>query len=764
MLGDIIWKLLNVIRVRHFCLVLLAFTLALLGLNMVHFRLMPIWVLHLSSNHSTSHTEVLWSLATPNVGSADSGDLVVIRNEDTDSISKIATFRLPDFGSGIKRKHSEERNSQLHKLNPFFHAEVPFTKVLALSAVFWNQSLLIVTVSSRNTSSTDASPVYSLSTWDQKTGGILWERSIGPVATSATSARLVPSLLVSSVCVTSGRSHCGLIFVLFPTQKPDGDYHFSTLAVSIQTGLILWHHLPGDFGEDYSPGVHNITFPHWKLRLVAQHQAHLHIGESHWSVYRDVLFQALPLYWYGPEDSQIQLVHHHSFSDKLHTADASQAAAILVTHPGGVDLLNLASGRPLARLPLEWRPGATYANIPSVNESGIFGHSLTLRALHELRVTSAVIPTRMSGRGVHIRLSGQNVPGEDSHYTSSEDAAEPDVFHPGPTVHGQGDFSHQVDCRGRLAGLLETTASPSDGTSKPLVSNGHTVLYTGLCRPSGFWEYARLGQSDWLEDEAKSVPPLIIKHSSHPGFLRGFWNLIRLHDMAGWRNQHTENADRYDLVFLTSDGSLTSVSNEGHENWHVNAEVSWLQVSRAVSAAKSGQPLDPQLGPLYAEYFRPSMLSVQLIPIAADVSDWHSSLLGPACLNWKRVQFPRDRQKRGNRVTQSSVSVPALSVIMTTGWDSVSLIDPDSGRLLSTHRLPCRPTHSPTLIQSARSDSDGSVLGETFIIPCEGMLLAFGVIYEVRLIAFLLTALSLFISFVLIYLCCEIPQMDVNSQ
>ncbi|KAA0184660.1 hypothetical protein FBUS_03225 [Fasciolopsis buskii] len=68
-----------------------------------------------------------------------------------------------------------------------------------------------------------------------------------------------------------------------------------------------------------------------------------------------------------------------------------------------------------------------------------------------------------------------------------------------------------------------------------------------------------------------------------------------------------------------------------------------------------------------------------------------------------------------------SHSVPTLSVILSAGWDSLSLTDAHSGRLLSTHRLPCRPTHSPTVIPSGQFDSDGSIAAGAFIVPCEGM-------------------------------------------
>ncbi|VDP94353.1 unnamed protein product [Echinostoma caproni] len=245
---------------------------------------------------------------------------------------------------------------------------------------------------------------------------------------------------------------------------------------------------------------------------------------------------------------------------------SSKINAVLVTHPRGMDLLDIASGRPLARLPLEWIPGSTYANMPSVNESRMFTDSLTKHTLHQIRISSAVIPTSVSGRGVHIRQGGQSTSPEDA---TEPDDSKPDLFHPNPIAFGQSDFSHQVDCRGRLT-ALESAGLMERDSLRPLVSNGHTVLYTGLCRPAGWWEYARLGRPDWLEDETKSVPPLIIKHSAHPGFLRGLWDSVRRHDMLKSHNRHMDDPDRYDLIFLTSDGSLTSVSNSGRENWHVS--------------------------------------------------------------------------------------------------------------------------------------------------------------------------------------------------
>uniref|UniRef100_A0A183AQL5 WD_REPEATS_REGION domain-containing protein n=1 Tax=Echinostoma caproni TaxID=27848 RepID=A0A183AQL5_9TREM len=173
---------------------------------------------------------------------------------------------------------------------------------------------------------------------------------------------------------------------------------------------------------------------------------------------------------------------------------------------------------------------------------------------------------------------------------------------------------------------------------------------------------------------------------------------------------------------------------------------------------------------LYTQHFRPSMWFAQLAPLNADLTTWHSNLLGPTCLKWTgpskwrlRESRPRGMGNGGDKVTesiQSAHSRPTLSAILATGWDSVSLIDPDQGTLLATHRLPCRPTHSPTLLRLSQSDTDRSIVGSEFIIPCEGMLLAFGVVYEIRLVAFILTVLSLFGSFLMIHLCCQFSLLE----
>lgn len=95
--------------------------------------------------------------------------------------------------------------------------------------------------------------------------------------------------------------------------------------------------------------------------------------------------------------------------------------------------------------------------------------------------------------------------------------------------------------------------------------------------------------------------------------------------------------------------------------FQINGEVSWLQISRTVSAAKSGQALDPQLGPLYAQYFRPSLSFLQLIPVAADISGWHNSFLSPrGGLHWKRIRSPRDRKVGENGDTQLVSILPQV--------------------------------------------------------------------------------------------------------
>ncbi|VDP94523.1 unnamed protein product [Echinostoma caproni] len=135
--------LLKIIRVKHLFLILLAITLALLGLTTFHFKLVPLWALHLNADHITLPGDVLWDLATRDAPSQLASILVVIHKSPSENSSTLVTFRLPNFGPDLRNEESDEgKYHQLRKLTPASHAQLPTTNILSLSTVFWNDSLV----------------------------------------------------------------------------------------------------------------------------------------------------------------------------------------------------------------------------------------------------------------------------------------------------------------------------------------------------------------------------------------------------------------------------------------------------------------------------------------------------------------------------------------------------------------------------------------------------------------------------------------------
>ncbi|KAA3682458.1 uncharacterized protein DEA37_0012373, partial [Paragonimus westermani] len=236
--------------------------------------------------------------------------------------------------------------------------------------------------------------------------------------------------------------------------------------------------------------------------------------------------------------------------------------------------------------------------------------------------------------------------------------------------------------------------------------------------------------------------PFVILSSGSPsigfnGLLDSLFSVLskaaRRHDPI---RERIDDVASHDVIFLSSDGSLSSLSNMGNENWRINAEVSWLQISRTIAA--NPDTTDARLRDLYHHQFRPSLWAVDLETLGQGTS-WNDGMI----LN-----------------EISGLSGTLLSTLVVVGWDSLSLVDRHSGTLLATHKLPSQPIGKPIHIPSLCKHENPGCIGvcsanSQFVIPFDGMLIAFGVTVELRVWTLLLAPLCLCLSFFLLSALCK---------
>nr|VZI47429.1 unnamed protein product [Spirometra erinaceieuropaei] len=261
---------------------------------------------------------------------------------------------------------------------------------------------------------------------------------------------------------------------------------------------------------------------------------------------------------------------------------------------------------------------------------------------------------------------------------------------------GGGDLSHTVDC---FAVFLPLEPSPSAATTPGMRD------LRGLCRTHGIFDHPRFGRSAWLEDEALSVPPLALPSVG------------------------TSSMEHQSVYFLTSDGSVTSVDVTGKEEWRVNSQVSWLQLSRSFGLKKAvdRSHLNDSTSELYFNLFRPSLSALDIIPLNAD-------------------GFWRGYTKMQTLFSSTAIG-SLLPTLLAVGWDSLSLIDRETGDLLATHDLPCPPVALPWAVYmpdprsmpvpAADTSFSAPLEGELLFVPCNELLLGFTVVCALRWWVFL---------------------------
>uniref|UniRef100_A0A0X3Q530 ER membrane protein complex subunit 1 n=2 Tax=Schistocephalus solidus TaxID=70667 RepID=A0A0X3Q530_SCHSO len=390
-------------------------------------------------------------------------------------------------------------------------------------------------------------------------------------------------------------------------------------------------------------------------------------------------------------------IRWHGVSDTRALLVDGQPRILFILHSRGIGILNALSGEFIASLSPHLNPGHTI--ISRVDAAGQSPY------LFRVSVSSQII------RAPYFpSLSHSYYPN-----MAPDGGADKTDFRQ-PSESAGGDLSHTIDC---FAVFLPIEQSPS------AITTWRVRDVRGLCRTHGILDYPRFGRSAWLEDEALSVPPLALPTVG------------------------TASSGQQSVYFLTSDGSLTSVDPTGKEEWRVNSRGSWLQLSRSFGLKRAADQsgLNDSTSELYFNLFRPSLNALNLLPLNAD-------------------QFWRGYIQMQNLFSSNAIG-SRLPSLLTLGWDSLSLIGRETGDLLATHDLPCPPVALPWAVYmprsppvqppvvSARPVSFSAPLeGELFFVPCNELLLGFGVVCAMRwwlFLGFLLVAAITYAVFFFIY-------------
>ncbi|KAH8864600.1 hypothetical protein KSF78_0003000 [Schistosoma japonicum] len=684
------------VRLKHLWILVLAYVLSFIIVDHHSHSLIPIWALHLKTNRQVPfesdessyylvNTVIEYSQCNLSICLS-----LVVSQSLNSSTSDLIVFQFPVLKS-LEFSVMDSHNKKTRFLSfRTMHSKTFDKRILRLKSVTYRGSLFHVAIEYRQINSQmNTTVAFEVAVYDSHLGE-LWRRGLHQIQMSGDplNFKTVPiSLSLDLTCGLVYPKLCGVVFVGFLINNVNVT-HYSTISFSLEDGKILWHHLAGDF-EDTTKRAYesDLALKNWKLQISKQYQFRTHIDESPWTEFTESLSQILPIRWYGIDSCEIRLVHvtknsEHVLDDTLRTPNA-----IVVVHPSGLDLLDLKSGHPITTISLRWKIGSTYIILSTPISDSSINPQLGSPTIYELRIDSEITDSPLTGLQIKVHSISDQV-------NSSLES----------------DFSHTIDCLGLfirheyVPGSWKVVKSPYSDSMIAI----HSSTYHGLCRPFRMWEYSRLGRSNWQEDSRKSTPPVVVKkrHSPSSG-LAILWHSL-MNDKGDEFNSHEMNQHsshgHYDIFFLTSDGIITSVSNHGYENWRVSSEVSWLQVSRTLGALEThedGRSIDKHLNDLYIEQFHPSLTAVNLASLGSDFMRDFSLFPGT-----KRI-------------------MQTIPLLVSTGWDSVSVVDRSSGKFLAAHGLPTQPTGQPTVIPLVLSNitrlSEVVNVPSILLVPCNDM-------------------------------------------
>ncbi|XP_072169576.1 uncharacterized protein [Diadema setosum] len=388
--------------------------------------------------------------------------------------------------------------------------------------------------------------------------------------------------------------------------------HFSTFALSGRHGNIRWHHLPGDFEEVVNTEEELFKGVHFKLNL---RKGWGHRGEVKWSQYSQALLDQMPFRWLSSADTKIEIADFRK--DGLQKNQKEDEQVLSVSNFLTSSLKEHVAGHHSGDLP----PHSAAEHVK--NPTAIVIHSSKGIEVLELR----------TGRPL-TRLS------------LSATASYADVNKDGTLDQAQAQFTESGDADNCVA-VVRSGHPP------------HSVLYNGsICYPSSLWAamsypWAYItGKADVRENRELSLPPLVLESVAKR---RGFISHLLGLSMA---------KPGMDMVFVASNGRVTSYGPQGQFNWQVSTAAIWTE-HHIVSGAQGY--INQDLQNMYHLSFTPS---IQLTSL--------------------------------QEYSRKSSAVIA-------GWDSLVLLSLETGAILAEHSLPCQPT-APLIVGDFNNDGWNDVV------------------------------------------------------
>ena len=365
-------------------------------------------------------------------------------------------------------------------------------------------------------------------------------------------------------------------------RREESLYHFSLFALEGRTGDTRWSHEPGDFEvRRESP------FPNFRHFKFDAQWSSKHSGEQDWGEYKSAFRRALPYSWSSPHDSRLRVdrvgpprareasrgedfkyrtlldldqeyvagllfggLGPHSPSERVTSPDA-----IFVYSEKQVQLVDLSTGRPLSGL--ELMPGPV--SIGDISGDG---------EIEE----------------IHVELHAGEV-GEKKRAEEAEKWV---------TVQSELDV-----CRGQVHTL--TSSARQFAWEGELCSHPHgidnlasafashvTISLMDVVQLLGYETRVReqersikqlklqlWGGRDTNIHELEGLPPVLVPstHYSHSPLRLHFTKTMSSSFQVG-------GATSYDVIFILSNGRITSFGPEGHLNWQTYITADW---SEAVS-------------------------------------------------------------------------------------------------------------------------------------------------------------------------------------
>ena len=423
---------------------------------------------------------------------------------------------------------------------------------------------------------------------------LLWSRAVGAVSLAGEERLYLreSSLLVLSHPLQEGDLGTVVVGAALGVRDgsaPSGDakleeslYHFSLFALEGRTGDTRWSHEPGDFEvRRESP------FPNFRHFKFDAQWSSKHRGERDWGEYKNAFRRALPYSWSSPYDSRLRVdrvgpprareaspgedfkyrtlldldqeyvagllfggLKPHSPSERVASPDA-----IFLYSEKQVQLVDLSSGRPLSAL--ELMPGPV--SIGDISGDG-------------------------EVEEVHVELH----PGDAGEKKRAEEAEK--------WLTMKNDFEV---CRGQvhtLTGSARQFAWEGELCSHPhgidnlasAFASRVTISLLDVAQLLGYETRVReqerslqqlklqlWGERDANIHELQGLPPLLVPstHYSHSPLRLHFTKTMSSNFQVG-------GATSYDVIFVLSNGRVTSFGPEGHLNWQIYVTTGWSDAVR----------------------------------------------------------------------------------------------------------------------------------------------------------------------------------------